>query len=99
MKSSNDKVPEALARLQTSFAAHIRDPKSTAAPDGIEDRRMAIYRDLFFNNIKSFLSSNFLRLSGFSPSILVVRSSIAITFFIFFASSILLSAKHEDSPK
>ncbi len=59
MKSSNDKVPEALARLQTSFAAHIRDPKSTAAPDGIEDRRMAIYRDLFFNNIKSFLSSNF----------------------------------------
>lgn len=57
--SSNDKAPEALARLQTSFAAHIRDPQSTAAPDGIEDRRMAIYRDLFFNNIKNFLSSNF----------------------------------------
>ena len=59
MKSSNDTAPEALARLQTRFAAHIRDPQSTAAPDGIEDRRMAIYRDLFFNNIKSFLSSNF----------------------------------------
>jgi len=57
--STNDTAPEALARLQTSFAAHIRDPQSTAAPAGIEDRRMAIYRELFFNNIKSFLSSNF----------------------------------------
>ena len=59
MKTSSDKAPDALARLQTSFAAHIRDPQSTAAPDGIEDRRMAIYRDLFFNNIKNFLASNF----------------------------------------
>jgi hypothetical protein len=59
MKSINDKAPEALAKLQSSFAAHIRDPETTAAPDGIEDRRMAIYRDLFFNNIKSFLASNF----------------------------------------
>lgn len=52
-------APEALARLQASFAAHIRDPQSRAAPDGIEDRRMGIYRNLFFNNIKSFMSSNF----------------------------------------
>lgn len=57
MKS--DAAPEALARLQTSFAAHIRDPQSKAAPDGIEDRRMGIYRNLFFNNIKSFVSGNF----------------------------------------
>jgi hypothetical protein len=59
MKSSNDTAPEALAKLQYEFAAHIRNPQSTEAPDGIEDRRMAIYRDLFFNNIKSFLSGNF----------------------------------------
>ena len=51
--------PEALARLQTGFAAHIRDPQGVAAPTGIEDRRMAIYRDLFFNNVSNFLSSNF----------------------------------------
>jgi len=57
MKS--DAAPEALARLQTSFAAHIRDPQSKAAPEGIEDRRMGIYRNLFFNNIKSFISGNF----------------------------------------
>jgi hypothetical protein len=55
----DDTAPKALAELQTSFAAHIRDPQSVAAPEGIEDRRMAIYRDLFFNNIRSFLSGNF----------------------------------------
>ncbi len=56
---TSDSAPEALARLQTSFAGHIRDPESVPAPDGIEDRRMAIYRDLFFNNILTFLSANF----------------------------------------
>jgi hypothetical protein len=44
---------------QFAFAAHIRDPQNAAAPDGIEDRRMAIYRDLFFNNLKSLLSNMF----------------------------------------
>lgn len=54
-----DTAPKALAGLQASFAAHIRDPESVPAPEGIENRRMAIYRDLFFNNIKNFLSANF----------------------------------------
>jgi hypothetical protein len=58
-KMASDSAPEALAQLQTGFAAHIRDPENVAAPEGIEDRRMAIYRDLFFNNICNFLSSNF----------------------------------------
>ena len=44
---------------QMAFAAHIRDPKNVPKPDGIEDRRMAIYRDLFFNNLKSLLSNMF----------------------------------------
>ena len=44
--------------LQRQFAAHIRDP-SRPAPGDIEDRRMAIYRELFFNNIESFLSNGF----------------------------------------
>lgn len=55
----DDKAPETLLRLQTQFAAHIRDPDNVAAPEDIEDRRMGIYRDLFFNNILSFLSGNF----------------------------------------
>lgn len=54
-----DTAPESLRKLQTGFAAHIRDPQKSPAPDGIEDRRMAIYRELFFNNIRSFLSTNF----------------------------------------
>jgi hypothetical protein len=49
---------------QLAFAAHIRDPKNVAAPDGIEDRRMAIYRELFFNNLKSLLATTFPVLSA-----------------------------------
>jgi hypothetical protein len=44
---------------QYAFAAHIRDPQNTPAPEGVEERRMAIYRELFFNNLKSLLSSMF----------------------------------------
>ncbi len=44
---------------QIAFAAHIRDPQHVAAPDGIEDRRMGIYRELFFNNLRSLLSTTF----------------------------------------
>jgi uncharacterized protein len=44
---------------QAEFAAHIRDPANHPAPCDVEPRRMAMYRELFFNNIDSFLSSNF----------------------------------------
>jgi len=42
-----------------AFAAHIRDPENNPAPPDIEDRRMRIYRDLFFNNLLQLLSSTF----------------------------------------
>jgi hypothetical protein len=45
--------------LQHAFTAHIRDPERHLAPAGIEDRRMAIYRDLVYSNMESFISSNF----------------------------------------
>lgn len=45
--------------LQRRFTAHIRDPQRNPAPEGIEDRRMAIYRDLVYSNMESFVSSNF----------------------------------------
>jgi len=51
--------PEALAALQKRFADHIRDPGNNPAPDGIEDRRLAIYRRLFLNNISSLFGKNF----------------------------------------
>jgi len=44
---------------QYAFAAHIRAPASNAAPADIEDRRMAIYRELFYNNVESFLCNSF----------------------------------------
>jgi len=52
------KLPD-FQRKQYEFAAHIRDPETNAAPAGIEDRRMAIYRDLFFNNLRNLLGSTF----------------------------------------
>ncbi|RRQ21281.1 HvfC family RiPP maturation protein [Thiohalobacter thiocyanaticus] len=41
---------------QYAFAAHIRDPEHRPAPSDVEERRMAIYRELFFNNISGFLA-------------------------------------------
>ena len=49
----------AFKKHQYEFTAHIRDPKKNAMPDGIEDRRMAIYRELLYNNIEGFIASGF----------------------------------------
>ena len=46
-------------RHQYAFTAHIRDPNNNDMPEGIEDRRMNIYRDLLYNNIESFIASGF----------------------------------------
>lgn len=46
-------------KKQMAFAAHIRDPEHVPAPHDIEDRRMAIYRELFFNNIRNLLGNMF----------------------------------------
>ena len=44
---------------QYAFAAHLRDPEGVAPPDGIEERRVAIYRKLFFNNLVNLLGRFF----------------------------------------
>jgi len=46
-------------KKQYAFAAHIRDPEHNPCPDNVEDRRMEIYRQLFFNNLHSLLSQTF----------------------------------------
>lgn len=51
-------LPE-FQRKQYAFAAHIRDPQTRPVPEGIEDRRMGIYRDLFFNNLHNLISNTF----------------------------------------
>mgnify|MGYP001819797963 CR=1 FL=1 len=44
---------------QYAFAAHLRDPEGVAPPEGIEERRVAVYRKLFFNNLKNLLGRFF----------------------------------------
>lgn len=51
--------PERLRRLQEQFAGHLRDPEHVKAPNELEDRRLAIYRRLFFNNLGNLFARNF----------------------------------------
>jgi hypothetical protein len=44
---------------QIAFMQHIKNPLANPFDGGIEDRRLDIYRELFFNNILGFLSSGF----------------------------------------
>lgn len=53
-----DNAPE-FQSAQLSFTAHIRDPEKHPKPDDVEERRMKIYRELFFNNVKGFIDSGF----------------------------------------
>lgn len=48
-----------LAAQQDALAAHIRDPERVPPPPGIEERRLKIYRELFFNNVENMLAGNF----------------------------------------
>ena len=41
------------------FAGYIRDPERQSAPENIEQRRLNIYTDLFYNNIENFVSGAF----------------------------------------
>jgi len=49
----------AFQQLQYDFTRHIRDPQNHIKPEGIEERRMAVYGDLLFNNIQGFINSAF----------------------------------------
>lgn len=44
---------------QYEFAAHIRDPQQNAKPADVEERRMKIYTELFYNNIENFISNTY----------------------------------------
>lgn len=44
---------------QHEFASYIRDPFNNPCPADVKTQRLEIYRDLFFNNINSFLTNNF----------------------------------------
>ncbi len=44
---------------QQALTAYLRDPESCPAPQGVEPRRLAVYRDLFYKNIEGFISGGF----------------------------------------
>lgn len=43
--------------FQRAFAQHVRDPRRVPRPAGVPARRMAVYRELLFNNVSGFLDS------------------------------------------
>jgi hypothetical protein len=48
-----------LAQSQRAMARYLRDPAGEKPPEGVEQRRLDIYRNLIFNNIESFISGGF----------------------------------------
>lgn len=52
-------MTDTFQHTQRAFAAWIRDPDNQPQPAGIEARRLAIYRDLVYNNIDGFLRNGF----------------------------------------
>jgi hypothetical protein len=44
---------------QALMANYLRDPDNSPAPEGIEERRLKIYRELIYNNIEGFVASAF----------------------------------------
>lgn len=59
MQTSLEEALPKFQRQQLAFTAHIRDPEHAPLPDGIPARRMAVYTEIFFNNINDQLTSNF----------------------------------------
>ncbi|NVJ67192.1 MAG: putative DNA-binding domain-containing protein [Gammaproteobacteria bacterium] len=61
--SARKELPK-FQQIQYDFAGHLRDPEGVDKPAEIEDRRMKVYRDLFYNNIENFCSNSFPILRG-----------------------------------
>lgn len=53
--------------LQVELAAWVRDP-SRPLPAGMETRRLAIYRELFFNNVREFVETAYPVLKSLLPA-------------------------------
>ncbi|KKO48928.1 hypothetical protein VT06_09320 [Arsukibacterium sp. MJ3] len=57
--STADNNPSDFSQVQQQLAAYIRNPDRAPPPPGIEPRRLKVYRELFFNNVKGFLDTAF----------------------------------------
>ena len=52
-------MAETLREQQLRMTRYIRDPQANEPPPGIEARRLAVYRQLFFGNLQGLLAGNF----------------------------------------
>ncbi|MEZ5449182.1 MAG: putative DNA-binding domain-containing protein [Thiolinea sp.] len=57
----------AFQQQQYAPAAHLRDPQRVAAPSGMDERRVAAYRELLFNNMQGFIDRGFPVLKSLYP--------------------------------
>jgi hypothetical protein len=67
MTTSNSNKAENFKDVQYAFTRHMRDPESNPAPEGIEDRRIGVYRELVYNNIEGFIANSFPVLHKITP--------------------------------
>ncbi len=51
--------PPSHLEVQRAFTRHLRDPEHCAAPSDVEERRMRIYRRLFYNNVEGLMRRSF----------------------------------------
>ncbi len=67
--TSSQRTPDKpeFTRQQYEFTAHIRNPDRNPRPEGVEDRRMKIYRELFYNNVEDFMASTYPVLRKITP--------------------------------
>ena len=55
-----ERLPDkSLAFLQRSLCGYLRSPDPAALPEGLDTRRLGVYRDLVFNNIESLVGSGY----------------------------------------
>ena len=59
MTSSSNNNAESFKNVQQVFTQHMRDPDNNPAPEGIENRRIKVYRELVYNNIEGFIAKGF----------------------------------------
>ncbi len=52
-------APARLHAQQRALTAHLRDPDHTAAPEGMDARRLGVYQRLVFNNVLGLLGNGF----------------------------------------
>jgi hypothetical protein len=65
--TSNNNSTESFKEVQYAFTRHMRDPENNPAPEGIEDRRIGVYRELVYNNIEGFIGNSFPVLRKITP--------------------------------